>query len=124
MAQKQSKISAPAGVTMRGLSSLGFAPIPVEAMGNVQRQLLGLLDRVAGAATKANIDSEAASPLTGARSIPESATAYQIWIRQRMEASAEDWGAFFAGSRNIAAGTPFPSKRAGDGKSHGERLRA
>ena len=52
--------------------------------------------------SEATLASEFANKLTAARSIPETATAYQKWASQRMEMAAEDAKHLLADSQKFA----------------------
>lgn len=86
----------------------------VEAAATAQAELFRELQEIsrywtARAKSETDLASELVSKLTGARSIPETATAYQEWASQRMQMALEDGQHLIADSFKLmeTAARPF-----------------
>lgn len=92
----------------------------VEATAAAQAELFKELQEIsqywtARAKSETDLASELVSKLTGARSIPETATAYQEWASRRMQMALEDGQHLIADSFKLmeTAARPFSNGAAG-----------
>jgi Phasin protein len=91
--------SAPSNSLFTGLGEIGKKRS--EAMAAVQTELLDGFQEISQhwvtrAKSEADLASELVAKLTSARSIPETATAYQEWASRRMQLAIEDSQRLFA----------------------------
>ncbi len=84
----------------------GFAKLGAENFAKIQKELNDFLQEtnrhwIARAKSEAESASELMAKLTNARSIPDAATVYQEWVRQRMQRLAEDNQKIFSDSQKF-----------------------